>query len=83
MPENQKDKRTGPVEEAQKERGYYYDDAHGYEEYDPDEEDAGERDAESERRGDGESATREERDAGRTRRGKNATRRLRDAGTRR
>ena len=25
--------------EDQKERGYYYDDAHGYETYDPDEED--------------------------------------------
>lgn len=54
MPENQKDKKDGTVEEDQKERGYYYDDAHGYEEYDPDEEDdAGveERDAESEGRG--------------------------------
>ena len=54
MPECQKDKKDGTVEEDQKERGYYYDDAHGYEEYDPDEEDdAGveERDAESEGRG--------------------------------
>ena len=37
MTENQKDKNDGTVEEDQKERGYYYDDAHGYEEYDPEE----------------------------------------------
>lgn len=44
MPEIQKDKkRKGPKEgsaaEDQRERGYYYDDAHGYEEYDPEKED--------------------------------------------
>ena len=65
MPENQKDKKDGTVEEDQTEREYYYDDAHGYEEYEPEaEDDGGERDAEIERRG----------DVGRTRRGK-----LRDA----
>jgi hypothetical protein len=56
MPENQKDKKDGTVEEDQKERGYYYDDAHGYEEFDPDVEDddaeVEDSDAESERRGD-------------------------------
>ncbi len=38
MPEKQKDKKDGTVAEDQKERGYYYDDAHGYEEYEPEEE---------------------------------------------
>ena len=37
MPENQKEKKDGTVAEDQKERGYYYDDAHGYEEYVPEE----------------------------------------------
>ena len=37
--------------EDQKERGYYYDDAHGYEEFDP-EEDEEEEYAETRRRGD-------------------------------
>lgn len=73
MPENQKDKKDGTVEDDQKERGYYYDDAHGYEEFDPEEEDD---DAENEGRGDGEMPTRHGD-------GKNATRRLRDAGTQR
>jgi hypothetical protein len=48
MPENQKEKNEGAVEEDQKERGYYYDDAHGYEQYEPEAED---NDAESEGRG--------------------------------
>jgi len=39
MPENPKEKKEGAWENDQKERGYYYDDAHGYEEYDPEEED--------------------------------------------
>jgi len=39
MPENEKTKKDGTVAKDQKERGYYYDDAHGYEEYDPEEED--------------------------------------------
>jgi hypothetical protein len=54
MPENQKDKKDGTVVEDQEEHGYYYDDAHGYEEFDPEAEeiDGEERDAEIERRGD-------------------------------
>lgn len=62
MPENQKDKKDGTVEEDQKERGYYYDDAHGYEDFDPDEEEdevVEERDD-----GTGKNATRGARDAG-------------------
>ena len=61
MPENQKDKKDGTVAEDQAERGYYYDDAHGYKDFDPEEEDdeAGEGDAEIEGRG----------ESGRTRRG--------------
>ena len=39
MPESQKEKKDGTVAEDQKEHGYYYDDAHGYEEYVPEEED--------------------------------------------
>jgi hypothetical protein len=35
MPESQKDKKDGTVAEDQKDHEYYYDDAHGYEEYDP------------------------------------------------
>ncbi len=39
MPENPKDKcEDGSLEEEQKERPYYYDDAHGYEEYEPEDE---------------------------------------------
>lgn len=38
MPENQKDKKDGTAAEDQKERGYYYDDAHGYEKYEPEDE---------------------------------------------
>ncbi len=38
MPENQIEKNKGTAAEDQKERGYYYDDAHGYKEYDPEEE---------------------------------------------
>lgn len=54
MPECQKDKKDGTVAEDQKDRGYYYDDAHGYEEYDPEEEDEGE----GEKEGEGEGETR-------------------------
>jgi hypothetical protein len=39
MPENPKEKKDGTWEADQKERGYYYDDSHGYENYDPEEED--------------------------------------------
>jgi len=39
MPKNPKQEKEGSVEEDQKEHGYYYDDAHGYEEYDPEDED--------------------------------------------
>lgn len=39
MPENPKEKKEGAWENDQKERGYYYDDAHGYEDYDPEEAD--------------------------------------------
>ena len=52
MPENQKEKKDGKVAEDQKERGYYYDDAHGYEKYEPDEPE--EEDAETGRHGDAE-----------------------------
>ena len=52
MPENPKEKKEGTWEEDQKERDYYYDDSHGYEEFDPEEED--ECDAGTERRGDAE-----------------------------
>ena len=38
MPENQKRKKDGTVGEDQKEHEYYYDDAHGYEDYVPEEE---------------------------------------------
>ncbi|HEX6124695.1 MAG TPA: hypothetical protein VFZ23_04915 [Pyrinomonadaceae bacterium] len=41
MPENQKEKNDGSVAEDQKERGYYYDDAHGYEEYIPEDDEDG------------------------------------------
>jgi hypothetical protein len=33
MPKNPKQEKEGSVEKDQKEHGYYYDDAHGYEEY--------------------------------------------------
>jgi len=56
MPENQKEKSDDTVSEDQKERGYYYDDAHGYEKYEP--EDELEEDAETERHGDAESERR-------------------------
>ena len=55
MPKNPKEKEEGSAEKDQKERGYYYDDAHGYEEYDPEEEDC-----DTETRGHGDSETDEE-----------------------
>lgn len=39
MPENQKEKDDGSWAEDQEKRGYYYDDSHGYEDYDPEDED--------------------------------------------
>ena len=45
MPKNPKQEKEGSVEEDQKEHEYYYDDAHGYEKYDPEEDE--DRDAES------------------------------------
>ena len=42
--------------EDQKDRGYYYDDAHGYEKFDPEAEESDE-DAEIRRRGDTEAGT--------------------------
>lgn len=51
MPENPKEKKEGTWEEDQKERDYYYDDSHGYEEFDPEADDS---DAESEGQGDAE-----------------------------
>ena len=44
MPENPKEKKEGTWEEDQKDHEYYYDDAHGYEDYlsDKDDEDGGE-----------------------------------------
>lgn len=48
MPENPKQKKEGTVAEDQEERGYYYDDAHGYENYEPEpEEGEAEDDAET------------------------------------
>jgi hypothetical protein len=35
MPKNPKEEKEGSVEKDQKEHEYYYDDAHGYEEFDP------------------------------------------------
>ena len=35
MPKNPKQEKEGSVEKDQKEHEYYYDDAYGYEEYDP------------------------------------------------
>ena len=52
MQENPKEKQDDTVEQDQKERGYYYDDAHGYEKYEPEEDEC---DAEGEGRGDAES----------------------------
>jgi len=40
MPKNPKQEKEGSVEEDQKEHEYYYDDAHGYEAYDPDREES-------------------------------------------
>ena len=56
MPECQKDKKDGTVAEDQRDRGYYYDDAHGYEEYDPEAE-------EDDERGEGDAGTRGSGDA--------------------
>ena len=44
MAENQKEKKDGTWAEDQKDRGYYYDDSHGYQEYEPesDEDECGE-----------------------------------------
>ncbi|PYT00453.1 MAG: hypothetical protein DMF63_07755 [Acidobacteria bacterium] len=53
MPKNPKQEKEGSVEEDQKDHEYYYDDAHGYEEYDPEEEDD-DRDAAAHGRGDAE-----------------------------
>jgi len=53
MPENDKEKKDGTVAKDQEERGYYYDDAHGYEEYEPESEEP-EEDGETGRRGDAE-----------------------------
>ena len=44
MQESPKDKKVGSVADDQKEHGYYYDDAHGYESYDPEEEESEEED---------------------------------------
>ena len=48
-PKREKDEKGGTWSEDQKEREYYYDDAHGYEKYEPesDDESGNERDAES------------------------------------
>ena len=35
MPKNPKQEKEGSAEQDQKEHEYYYDDAHGYEEFDP------------------------------------------------
>ena len=49
MPQRPKEKKDGTVEEDQKERGYYYDDAHGYEEFDPEDEENDDQFSEEER----------------------------------
>ena len=59
MQESPKEKEDGTLAEDQKERDYYYDDSHGYEDYDPEEDEGdaetrGQGDAEKEgRRGEG------------------------------
>ena len=52
MPENPKDKKDGTWEDDQKNHEYYYDDAHGYEDYDPQDEDSAESEAKGEVRND-------------------------------
>ena len=47
MPKNPKQEKEGSVEEDQKEHGYYYDDAHGYEEFDPEQEEEEDEESES------------------------------------
>ena len=54
MPENPKEKKDGTWEEDQKDHEYYYDDAHGYEEFDPDDED--DEEGEKGRKGEGETS---------------------------
>ena len=59
MPERPKQEKKGTVAEDQKERGYYYDDAHGYEEYEDDDDEAEE--DEDPETGDGRQETRDRR----------------------
>ena len=58
-PKREEVEKEGNWAEDQKEREYYYDDAHGYEEYDPDQDEVvdeeNEEAAETRRRGDAES----------------------------
>ena len=59
MPENPKEKKDGTWEEDQKDHEYYYDDAHGYEEFDPEEDeddDDDDREREKGRKGEGETS---------------------------
>jgi hypothetical protein len=49
MPKNPKQEKEGSVEQDQKDHEYYYDDAHGYEEYDP--EDGDDEESSEEERG--------------------------------
>jgi len=57
MPENPKDKKEGTWEEDQKERDYYYDDSHGYEEFDPEDDEEGDTETgEKGRKGEGETS---------------------------
>ena len=56
MPENPKEKKDGTWEEDQKEHEYYYDDSHGYEEFDPEEDDEEGDEGENGRKGEGETS---------------------------
>ena len=48
MPKNPKQEKDGTVEQDQKRRGYYYDDSHGYEEYDAEDDKEDDEDCEEE-----------------------------------
>jgi hypothetical protein len=56
MPEKPKPKSDETVADDQKERGYYYDDSHGYEEFDPEDNEEEEEDTGKGGRGDSEIA---------------------------
>jgi hypothetical protein len=55
MQESEKDKKGGTAAEDQRDREYYYDDAHGYEAFDPTVDDGEEDEGETGRKGDGDT----------------------------